>query len=360
MSAMRAMAMILWVGTMAWGQPATAPADVVAGFLAQCAARSEAAEKAGNLTVLGRDGWMFFAPELRHLSVGTFWGPDAARVSRASRPQNADPLPVIVDFAAQLKAAGIELLFVPVPAKAAVYPDMLSDKVRGPLPRVDTAHAAFYEALRNQGVQVLDIQPALAAARADAGSPPVYCRQDTHWSPYACQLVARLIAERIGSRPWLKDLPRLRLQAQEAEMQITGDLWRNLKADAPPKETLKLRTVAMQGGGTPEPVKPDATSPIILLGDSHTLVFSIGEELHGTGAGLADQLALELGVAVDLIGVRGSGATPSRVSLYQRSKSNADYLKTKKLVIWCLSVREFTESTNGWQKLPIAPKVNQP
>ena len=66
------------------------------------------------------------------------------------------------------------------------------------------------------------------------------------------------------------------------------------------------------------------------MGDSHCLVFHTGGDLQGTGAGLADQLAAELSAAVDVIGVRGSGATPARVNLLRRSKANPAYLGSKK------------------------------
>jgi alginate O-acetyltransferase complex protein AlgJ len=55
---------------------------------------------------------------------------------------------------------------------------------------------------------------------------------------------------------------------------------------------------------------------------------------------------------VDLIGVRGSGATPARVNLLRLARGDAEYLGKKKLVIWCFAAREFTESA-GWQKVPV-------
>jgi len=69
------------------------------------------------------------------------------------------------------------------------------------------------------------------------------------------------------------------------------------------------------------PLERWAESPVILLGDSHTLVFSRGpaDTLHSVGGGLADLLALELGFPVDLIGVRGSGSTSARAPLVQIS-----------------------------------------
>ncbi len=46
--------------------------------------------------------------------------------------------------------------------------------------------------------------------------------------------------------------------------------------------------------------------------------------------------------------VRGSGATPSRLNLYRRR----DNMKGKRVVVWCLSVREFTEG-QGWRLVPV-------
>ena len=95
----------------------------------------------------------------------------------------------------------------------------------------------------------------------------------------------------------------------------------------------------------------DKASPVVVLGDSHCLVFHAGGDLHGTGAGLADQLAAELGRAVDVIGVRGSGATPARVNLLRRAKADPSYLANKKWIVWCFAAREFTESA-GWSPVP--------
>jgi alginate O-acetyltransferase complex protein AlgJ len=94
----------------------------------------------------------------------------------------------------------------------------------------------------------------------------------------------------------------------------------------------------------------DPNSPVLLLGDSFTLVF---HDFYAANAGLIDQLALELGFAPDVIGTRGSGATPVRISLFRRSLKDPDYLAKKKIVIWCFASREFTEAAQGWQKLPI-------
>jgi alginate O-acetyltransferase complex protein AlgJ len=135
------------------------------------------------MTVAGSDGWLFLTNELRHLGAGDFWGPEAAKVSRAARPQDADPLPAILDFQKQLAAAGIELVMLPVPPKALVHADRLLPPAKLP-PPASTALGQFHELLRSKGVAVLDLTADFAEAAA-AGREP-YCRQDSHWSGLGC------------------------------------------------------------------------------------------------------------------------------------------------------------------------------
>ncbi len=75
--------------------------------------------------------------------------------------------------------------------------------------------------------------------------------------------------------------------------------------------------------------------------------------MHARGAGLFEQLAFELQIEPDLIAVRGSAATPARVTLYRRTRADPAYLATKKVVVWFFAAREFTESS-GWAKVPVA------
>jgi alginate O-acetyltransferase complex protein AlgJ len=303
-------------------------------FRAECAKKATTGE---DIAIPGADGWLFLRAELRHIGVGPFWGEAAAKVSKATSPEKADPLPAIIDFHAQLKAAGIELILAPVPCKAFVYADKLGGPAKG---RLDTVHQEFYQQLAAKGVKVLDLAEAFAKEKAKG--PLLHCKTDTHWSPYACELTAKLIKERLGSPAWLPAKPDAFTTATEKRT-ITGDL-----TDGKGSEELPVRVVTGADGAALE----DKASPILLLGDSHTLVFHAGQELHGSAAGLADQLAAELGIAVDVIGVRGSGATPARVNLLRRARADEAYLAGKKAVIWCFAAREFTESM-GWSVIKL-------
>ena len=316
---------------------AAAGDDPGAAFRAECAKKAATGE---DMAIPGSDGWLFLRAELRHIGVGPFWGETAAKVSKASSPEKADPLPAIVDFNDQMQKLGIGVLLVPVPCKALIHPEKLGGPAAG---RLDTAHQKFFTLLAAKGVKVLDLAESFAKEKERAESSALYCRTDTHWSPYACELTARLIKERVGAPAWLKSTPGA-FKTRTEKRTITGDL-----AEGKETEALPARVVESAADSPME----DKASPVVLMGDSHCLVFHAGADLQGTGAGLADQLAAELGIAVDVNGVRGSGATPARVNLLRRAKSDAGYLAGKKLIVWCFAAREFTESP-GWSRVPFS------
>ena len=331
------------------------PDELVQGVRTAAAELAADAAAQDTSTVAGRDGWLFFAPELRHISVGRFWGDRAVEVTRARSADTADPLPAILDFKQQLDALGVELLLVPVPPKSIVYADRLPRDlgIPGSLPRLDPAHAAFYETLRSLGVEVLDLTEPFLEGRSNPEGP-VYCRQDTHWSGVGCVLAAEHIARAVRAYPWHTNIATTDFVSGWVSTTIAGDLREGSDGTAKPPEELRLRRVSTNdpAGGTEVP--PDPTSPVVLLGDSHNLVFHAGGDMHSTGAGLPDQLAYELGYPIDLVAVRGSGATAARVNLLRRAQRDGSYWTEKRLVVWCFSAREFTEG-DGWALVPLMP-----
>jgi alginate O-acetyltransferase complex protein AlgJ len=350
----------LLAGFGVWVIAAICPAaevESVRKVIDQYAALARSSEQQGTITVPGKEGWLFFGPELRFVSSGPFWGPAAAKVSKATKPEFADPLPAIGDFHRQLKKMGVELLMVPVPPKSVVYPDFLSDQLtisrEKPPARIDLESQAFYQLLHKEGIQVLDLTPFFLANRFHREGG-LFCRQDTHWSGNGAVLAARKIYEVIQGRPWLKAIPKTTYQSAWKSIPIAGDLWRAMGEKGLPQETVSVRQVGTGSAGALKSIAPDQKSPIILVGDSHNLVFHAGDDMHTRDAGLPDQLALELGFPVDLAGVRGSGATPARVNLLRRAQRDPGYWKKKKLVIWCFASREFTQS-DGWKKVPLIP-----
>ena len=64
-------------------------------------------------------------------------------------------------------------------------------------------------------------------------------------------------------------------------------------------------------------------------------------------SGFPENLAARIGFAPDVVGGMGSGATAPRISLFRR----ADNMAGKKIVIWCFTARDFTESLEGWREM---------
>lgn len=351
-----ALCVLCSTGVLRADPPAAAPvtpasAETAQAFFADLAAQAATAEQAARFVIPGKEKWLFLATELKGLGVGgVFWGDNAAKVSHITTPDAQDPLAAILDFKQQCDLAGVELLVVPVPGKAIIYPEMISATVKsenGAVPRLDLYHEKFNAVLKAKGVSVLDLTPVFLQHRNDPNGT-MYCQTDTHWSGQACVLVAKLLADEINKRAWVKAVPNHKYESTVREADITGDLAGMLGEAAAGGETLKLSVVQERSAAGLAPIESWRESPVVLLGDSHNLVFHGGGDMLYQSAGLFDHLALQLGFAPDLVAVRGSGATPARRNLSRRK----DNLAGKKLIIWCFTTREFTDG-QGWSKVTV-------
>lgn len=303
----------------------------------------------GSSVVKGTDGWLFLREEVEHLGAGAFWGAEAKTASRTKNSDFADPVPAIVEYNRLLAEKGITLYLMPVPPKALVYGDRLAPGLQSQIIDEDVElYARFYETLAGSGVRTIDLLPELLANR---DTMDVYCRTDTHFSPAGMELFADAAAEAVRGESWYKTMKQHEYIRTPQKISIVGDLGRMAGSHAS-GEDLDITVIGNKGDDTL--LESDEKSPVILLGDSHTLVFQAGNDLHAKGAGLFDHLSAGLGFPVDLLGVRGSGVTPARIKLFQRSKKDTSYLEGKKVVIWCFAARDFT-GTGGWRNIPVAP-----
>ncbi len=285
------------------------------------------------ITYKAENGWLYSKNELMHLAKGELAGGKVAIVSECRKTQNANPLPALKAFNDELKALNIKLILLPVPPKAAAEPF-------GILKRLDAMMylRPFYAELRAAGLDVLDMSEFFPADPESA----LYCRTDAHWSPAGIALAVRELEKKIDLRG------DAAFEGATSNQTIIGDLAKSLSPAAPETEEIAIQTV------TGEPI--NESSPILLIGDSHTLIFSTGGDMLTQNAGLAEQLAAALKMPIDRIGVKGSAATAVRVNLYRKAVRNPDWLKNKKFVIYCFSCREFTESPSGWVPVPVMKK----
>src|SRR5437764_1887124 len=321
--------------------------DAQQKFINELTAKSRSAESERAAVIAGADGWFFLSSDIRFLSVGQFWGADAAKVSRSHKPEAADPIPAIVDFHDQLKKRGIDLLLLPVPPKAAIYPEKILPDVDLQGESAAPVLARFYQELRERGIDVVDVAPVFLQNRASEHSP-VFCKTDSHWSGFGCVLAAQTITEKIREK--FAAQPRKNYAADWKQTTIKGDLvdLGGSKTKNVEPEKIAVRTISDKETGAA--TIPDPNSPLLIMGDSHTLVF---HDFLAEKSGLLDQVAYEIGFAPDLIGTRGSGATAVRITLYRRTRKEPDYLAKKKVIVWCFAAREFTESDQGWDKVPV-------
>ena len=300
--------------------------SLLSGFASQAGSLSGKADQAktrNEAFVEGSDGWRFLPAELRFVDKLT--SPDLMTEVQPA-------VEAITDFSEQLKQAGVDLVVVPVPPKVlvnAVKLNVSSSEEQ----KMREGWAGIMNDLSTGGVDVIDLLGDYTAARE-----PMFCQRDTHWSgPGIAAAVARLtpllqasginIGAAAHDKPWV-------------EASINGDL-----GGGPEKVRLRFaNALAAQ----------KAKAPVLLLGDSHVLVFHQGGDLHTTGAGLPEQLAEVLDGMPEVLGVRGSGATSSRMTLARTIRSKPDYLTDKKLVVWVFAGREFTEA-DSWKKFPVTP-----
>lgn len=278
-------------------------------------------------TMIGRDGWLFYRPALDSLT-GKGPGPERAAV--------------IARFGEQLREMGVELILVPIPTKPMVYPNRLGGGREDQIVERKDAEG-FYDRLRAGGVQVVELTDLYAAEKE---STEMYLKQDTHWTPEGLQSAAELVAAHVKERPWFEELeaPLVTTVEKGIEVENDGDGVRNLDLGDRTgaffeRERITIsRVVDTRTKGSV--ALNNVASPIVLLGDSFTNIYSRGEMGFGAGAGFADHLAGRLGMALDVIAINGQGTTAVRRELAGRSYSAWLMRDKKKAVIWAIVERD--------------------
>lgn len=318
-------------------------------FAKECESRVQAE----TASVRGDDpAWFFIKRELKQLAAGKFWEKDWSKVAA----NKTDPTEHLLMFNDLLKAKGVRLIMVPIPAKAAIYPDRLAVKFK---PGSATPVKAYYDTLRAKGLEVLDVEPVFNKYRAESGGEgehKLYCEQDSHFAPLATEMIAGLVKEAVAGDAWYQAQNKQGFKrSAKKTLTIRGDQVGEFNP-APAEEVLTLSYAGIEIGGKIEAVVADKNSPVLLLGDSHTMVFTDGAQadMHCKSAGLMDQLQYELGFALDRVSNRGSGIMQARKSLVlSRVRNEPGFWDEKKLVVWVFSAREFTQSSDKMRKLPI-------
>ena len=274
--------------------------------------------------VVGEDGWLFSSEEFRAT------GDRSAEVTRA-----ADSIAAVRE---QLAAQDIELVVVPLPAKADIYREHLADPV---LPdELEALYGNFRKALGDRGIATVDTRPSLIEAKAAGG---VFLQTDTHWTPLGAEAAAGAVAGEIGTSFSTTEyrlaegqpVPR---QGDLSKFIVTGGLSQPLGLGP---ETIVPRQAEPVGEAGLDDLFGTATIPVALVGTS----YSANEQWS-----FIENLKAKLGT--DIVNVAEEGLGPvAPMQKYLASATLKD--APPKLVIWEFPVR-YLENPKLWDA-PAAP-----
>lgn len=309
---------------------------------------------------VGRDGWLFYQPEVGYLTGEGFLNKAflraRSRSGHAGEEVQPDPLKGILHFRDQLAARGVRLVLMPMPVKPMIEPEHLSARYapQSGVALQNPSYPAFLKALDEAGVDYLDISAALAAEKRRTGRAQ-YLKTDTHWTPEAMELGARKLVEKLGSLG-ITAGPNRDWKRGAAEVTATGDIAAMLKLPATsrlyPAETVTIHPVANDAGGS---WSPSHHAGVLVLGDSFTNIYSLEAMGWGKSAGFVEQLAVQLGGPVDAILRNDAAAHATRELLARELAQGRDRLAGKKIVVWEFAMREL--SVGDWKliQLPAVP-----
>ncbi|MBI2302551.1 MAG: hypothetical protein HYU66_26905 [Armatimonadetes bacterium] len=125
-----------------------------------------------------------------------------------------------------------------------------------------------------------------------------------------------------------------------------------------PPESVWLRRILQPDGSL---WRSSRDADVLVLGDSFSNVYSDPALHWGTGAGLAEQLALRLQVGVDVIALNDGGVNGCREQLARQPAR----LAGTRVVVWEFAERSLTATAGEWREIPVrsvpaAPVGDQP
>ena len=171
----------------------------------------------------------------------------------------------------ELKASGRDLIIVPVPLKAAIYPEHL----KRPLDiRLAGLYQKFMRDLKSSNIKVVPLDSTFNDYKvSDRSGAPLYLSRDTHWSPAGASLAAQTIAKMYPDLVAGKSY-------QSATREITnyqGDLTNFVQASSwlagsirAPEEVPVYETVPIVDTTTPDALFGDVEQSIDLVGTSYS------------------------------------------------------------------------------------------
>ena len=300
---------------------------------------------------MGRDEWVFYRPDVDSLVM---------RQEKSNAAAQG-----IVDFAAQLAARGVRLVVVPIPGKATIHPEKLSagktvfeNPVASPIVAdlADKVAEAWKQRKAKDGTLApiaIDATSRIWERKLETGEDQ-FLKTDSHWTPGAMTAIAKSVAEEVLATG-IPVAPE-ELVAEGKEISSVGDtaLMLELPASSPLRkaQSMTIEQIKTRDGN---PWRANRVSPVLVLGDSYSNIYSADGLGWGGGAGFAEQLSLQLNHRVDKLARNDAGAKSAREMLAAEALQNPGWLEGKKVVVWLMAAREFARG--DWSSVEL-PKVD--
>jgi acetyltransferase AlgX (SGNH hydrolase-like protein) len=296
----------------------------------------------GEKAVVGRDGWLFYAPDVRYLVEPS---PPANRDAK-----NEEPLSAIIAFRDQLSRKGIHLLVLPVPVKPSIYPDKLTRRIASGGQAFSSHTLELISKLKAAGVEVSNLFETFRRLRERNSLPesePYYLVRDTHWSGKAVTIAAEEVAEQIRRLGWV-DSGSTEYALKPVMVKRRSDVAQMVRAPGieetySPEDVLCYQVVQKNDG---KPYQDDPHSPVLVLGDSFLRIY---QKDAPTTAGFISHLAMKLRRPLASIVNDGGASTLVRQELARRP----GLLQDKRLVIWEFVERDIRFGTEGWKEVAL-------
>lgn len=306
---------------------------------------------AGNEQVyLGRDGWLFYRPDVDYVTGPAFLNSSVASHRAHAGGVQTDPIKAIVEFRDQLASRGIDLVVMPIPMKPGVESGKLASRRISNAILQNPSFAEFKARLERDRVRFFDPGEAIAELKASHSAESTYLETDTHWRPETMEFVAGKLAGFLGSNA----APL----ADGQQITGTGDIARMLKLRESQKvfraETVTIHPVSNGGSAW----RPSKDADVLLLGDSFSNIFSLGGLGWGESAGFAEQFSRAMSRPLDCILRNSDGAFATREILSHELARGNDRLAGKKLVIWEFAAREL--AFGDWKTLEMKVGTAKP
>lgn len=305
----------------------------------------------------GRDGWLFYRPSVDSITGPGFltrtWQQERWRTANKSLPlPQPDPLKALIQFHGQLAARGIALVVIPTPGKESLHPEKLAPQwSRAGKVVQNPSFGLFKRQLEKAGIDVFDPAPILKEMNKNTGAD-VFLKTDTHWTAPAMEQVASRLANWMEERGLASAPGSGNWQTQTQRVFNTGDIAVMLNLPKSqriyPAEPVQIRRVVTTEG---RPWEPDATAPVLLMGDSFCNIYSLAEMGWGDSAGFAEHLSLALHQPIDRLAINAGGAYSARQELVRELASGRDRLAGKRVVLYQFAAREL--AFGDWKLLDL-------